>query len=401
MHTTTCHVPVCRRRGRPLRRTDAYTICTMMSGNQFAAGEIEVAVVGLAARSTTHALAHTVHQTLFLCRPQLALAVTHRNWWLSARMFSASNATAELRHPQTASVTGREPRKTAALLNLSKVLQDGKGLDCRQNIEYITYKSLSFLHNKSTTFQPTTSIHNQPVSHRPITMFLLNKPLYSLWILWLLSGIVQSQDNPFAVPPAPAAQQPLDDNPFAPVGGTGVAPPAEDDNPFKPPTEQVGGASCGSAASLDPSNPAGTCCCDPKKTYQVPTTPQPSGGCCAKGNKWSCSCQDGGSFKHNPLECPVLHRNTRITPSGPTFELFCNVQTHRKNLKGAEPAESFIECVDSCGATPGCMGVDFNKVTKQCYLKSEYMDENTSGAVNNDVDSATMTPLKCPDISKS
>ena len=47
------------------------------------------------------------------------------------------------------------------------------------------------------------------------------------------------------------------------------------------------------------------------------------------------------------------------------------------------------------------MGVDFNKVTKQCYLKSEYMDENTSGAVNNDVDSATMTPLKCPDISKS
>ncbi|KAL8867672.1 MAG: hypothetical protein Q9198_008431 [Flavoplaca austrocitrina] len=248
-------------------------------------------------------------------------------------------------------------------------------------------------------------------------MFLLSNPLYSLWIFGLLSGIVQSQENPFAAQPAAPAQQPLDDNPFASVGGTGVAPPVEDDNPFKPstggatggttpeddnpfeaPTEQVGGASCGSAASLDPSNPAGTCCCDPKKTYQVPTTPPPSGGCCAKGNKWSCGCQDGGSFKVNPLDCPVLHRNTRITPSGPTFELFCNVQTQRKNLKGPEPAESFIECVDSCGATPGCMGVDFNKVTKQCYLKSEYMDESTSGAVNNDINSATMTPLKCPDI---
>ncbi|KAL8975500.1 MAG: hypothetical protein Q9205_008099 [Flavoplaca limonia] len=251
-------------------------------------------------------------------------------------------------------------------------------------------------------------------------MFLLSNPLYSLWIFGLLSGIVQSQENPFAAQPAAPAQQPLDDNPFASVGGTGVAPSTGDDNPFKPstgeatggtipggdnpfepPTKQVGGAVCGSAASLDPSNPAGMCCCNPKTTYQVPTTPPPSGGCCTKGNKWSCSCQDGGSFKFNPLECPVLHRNTRITPSGPTFELFCNVQTYRKNLKEAEHAESLIECVDSCGATPGCMGVDFNKVTKQCYLKSEHMDENTSGAVNNDIDSATMTPLKCPEISKS
>ncbi|KAI4287913.1 MAG: hypothetical protein L6R35_002825 [Caloplaca aegaea] len=242
-------------------------------------------------------------------------------------------------------------------------------------------------------------------------MVLLNNPLCSLWILWLLSGIARSQDNPFGG--QPAVQQPVDDNPFASVGGAGVAPPVEDDNPFKPPTEgstggvtpddpnpfaPVSGATCGSAASLDPSNPAGTCCCDPKKTYQLPSTPQLQGGCCAKGNKWSCSCQDGGSFKFNPLACPVLHRNSRITPAGPTFELFCNVQTHRKDLKAPEPAESFIECVDSCGATPGCMGVDFDKVAKQCYLKSEYMDENTSGAVNNDVDSATMTPLKCPDI---
>jgi PAN domain len=176
-------------------------------------------------------------------------------------------------------------------------------------------------------------------------------------------------------------------NPFLGTGGTGV-------------TGATGGSEPGkNAASLDPANPAGTCCCDPKKAFVAASSPPPAGGCCAKGNKWACSCQDGGAFAFNPLACPVLHRNTRITPLGPKFDLFCNVQTHRKDIR-VEPAESFIECVDACGATPGCVGVDYVKSTKQCHLKSEYMDENTQGAVNNDVDSASMPPVACPDISK-
>ena len=213
--------------------------------------------------------------------------------------------------------------------------------------------------------------------------------------------------NPFAQSAAPAAggtaQPSAYPNPFAQSAGGagGTTPPSP--NPFAP---SAGGGTSGgsnsvtpSPASLDPSNAAGTCCCDPKKTFQAAATPQAPGGCCAAGNKWGCSCQDGGSFLHNPLTCPVLHRNTRITPSGPRFELFCNVQTHRQNLK-VDHADTFLDCVDSCGATAGCVGVDFDKVAQQCYYKSQYMDENATGAVNNDIDSASMTPLACPDISK-
>ena len=129
--------------------------------------------------------------------------------------------------------------------------------------------------------------------------------------------------------------------------------------------------------------------------------PQLPGGCCSAGNKWGCSCQDGGSFLYNPLACPVLHRNTRITPSGPGFEIFCNVQTQRKNIK-IEHADSFLDCVDACGATAGCVGVDFDKVTQNCFYKSEYLDENSLGAVNNDIDSASLAPAaaQCPDPSK-
>lgn len=195
-------------------------------------------------------------------------------------------------------------------------------------------------------------------------------------------------------------------NPFAQSAGAvggGTTQPSPYPNPFAP--SAGGGTSGGSnsatppPASLDPSNAAGTCCCDSKKTFQAAATPQAPGGCCAAGNKWGCSCQDGGSFLYNPLTCPVLHRNTRITPSGPRFELFCNVQTHRQDLK-VDHADTFLDCVDSCGATAGCVGVDFDKVAQQCHYKSEYMDENTTGAVNNDIDSASMTPLACPDISK-
>ena len=209
-----------------------------------------------------------------------------------------------------------------------------------------------------------------------------------------------------------AAQPSAYPNPFASsqggggqgAGGAGAAAqPSTNPNPFAAPVSgATGGASVSaplSPASLDPSNAAGTCCCDSKKTFQAAATPQAPGGCCAAGNKWGCSCQDGGSFLHNPLSCPVLHRNTRITPSGPRFELFCNVQTHRKDLK-VDHADSFLDCVDACGATDGCVGVDFAKTTQQCYYKSEYMDENTTGAVNNDIDSASMPPLTCPDISK-
>lgn len=41
------------------------------------------------------------------------------------------------------------------------------------------------------------------------------------------------------------------------------------------------------------------------------------------------------------------------------------------------------------------MGVDFDKVTKQCYFKSEAMTETTEGAANNDIDSATMAYPTC------
>ena len=216
--------------------------------------------------------------------------------------------------------------------------------------------------------------------------------------------------NPFAQSAGPAAggttqpsayPNPFAQSPGAAAGGTTQQSPYP--NPFAP---SAGGGTSGgsnsvtpSPASLDPSNAAGTCCCDSKKTFQAAATPQAPGGCCAAGNKWGCSCQDGGSFLHNPLTCPTLHRNTRITPSGPRFELFCNVQTQRQNLK-VDHADTFLDCVDSCGATAGCVGVDFDRVAQQCYYKSECMDENTTGAVNNDIDSASMTPLACPDISK-
>jgi len=41
------------------------------------------------------------------------------------------------------------------------------------------------------------------------------------------------------------------------------------------------------------------------------------------------------------------------------------------------------------------MGVDFDKLTKQCYFKSEAMTESTEGAADNDVDSATMAYPTC------
>jgi hypothetical protein len=49
------------------------------------------------------------------------------------------------------------------------------------------------------------------------------------------------------------------------------------------------------------------------------------------------------------------------------------------------------------------MGIDYAKPPKLCYLKSEYMDQNAQGAVNNDFDSVSMPPLlpnPRPDSSK-
>jgi hypothetical protein len=84
----------------------------------------------------------------------------------------------------------------------------------------------------------------------------------------------------------------------------------------------------------------------------------------------------------------------RITPSGPRYQLFCNVQTHRKDIK-VDTQPNFIACVDACGALPGCLGVDFSKPDKQCYYKSEAMTEFTDGAANNDVDSAGIVWPAC------
>ena len=133
------------------------------------------------------------------------------------------------------------------------------------------------------------------------------------------------------------------------------------------------------------------------KTYQTADKSAPTGACCSTGNTFACECNDGGSYVYDPLSCPVLHRNIRITPTGPRFNLFCNISTRRQEIK-VEPAGSFIECVDACGAFFGCAGVEFNRLSKQCSFKSEFLTENSEGGANNDVDSASMDPPpQCPD----
>ncbi|KAG9233631.1 hypothetical protein BJ875DRAFT_351947, partial [Amylocarpus encephaloides] len=137
--------------------------------------------------------------------------------------------------------------------------------------------------------------------------------------------------------------------------------------------------------------------CDTGKTYRKADLSTPTGACCSAGNTFACSCKDGGSYVYDPLACPVLHRNIRITPTGPRFNLFCNISTKRKEIK-VEPAASFIECVDACGSLAGCAGVEFNRLSKQCSFKSEFLTEDSEGGANNDVDSASMDPPpKCPD----
>ncbi|KFZ23357.1 hypothetical protein V502_02164, partial [Pseudogymnoascus sp. VKM F-4520 (FW-2644)] len=143
-------------------------------------------------------------------------------------------------------------------------------------------------------------------------------------------------------------------------------------------------------------NCPGSPSCGAGKTYQRADVSAPAGACCSAGNTFACSCKDGGSFVYDPLSCPVLHRNIRITPTGPRFNLFCNISTKRQEIF-AEQAGSFIECVDACGALTGCAGVEFNRLSKQCSFKSEFLTEDSEGGANNDVDSASMDPPpQCP-----
>ncbi|KFZ23613.1 hypothetical protein V502_01907, partial [Pseudogymnoascus sp. VKM F-4520 (FW-2644)] len=143
-------------------------------------------------------------------------------------------------------------------------------------------------------------------------------------------------------------------------------------------------------------NCPGSPSCGAGKTYQRADVSAPAGACCSAGNTFACSCKDGGSYVYDPLSCPVLHRNIRITPTGPRFNLFCNISTKRQEIF-AEQAGSFIECVDACGALTGCAGVEFNRLSKQCSFKSEFLTEDSEGGANNDVDSASMdSPLQCP-----
>lgn len=144
------------------------------------------------------------------------------------------------------------------------------------------------------------------------------------------------------------------------------------------------------------SNCPGSPSCDAGKTYQKADMSAPTGACCSAGNTFACSCKDGGSYVFDPLSCPVLHRNIRITPAGPRFNLFCNISTKRQEIF-AKQAGSFIECVDACGALAGCAGVEFNRLSKQCSFKSEFLTEDSEGGANNDVDSASMDPPpQCP-----
>jgi hypothetical protein len=137
--------------------------------------------------------------------------------------------------------------------------------------------------------------------------------------------------------------------------------------------------------------------CDTGKTYLKADSSGPTGACCSTGSTFACSCKDGGSYVYDPLSCPVLHRNIRITPAGPRFNLFCNISTKRQEIK-VQPAGSFIECVDACGALAGCAGVEFNRLSNQCSFKSDFLTVDSEGGANNDVDSASMDPPpQCPD----
>ncbi|KAI9781119.1 MAG: hypothetical protein M1816_002477 [Peltula sp. TS41687] len=119
--------------------------------------------------------------------------------------------------------------------------------------------------------------------------------------------------------------------------------------------------------------------------------------CCSFGKKFECGCLDQGSFVNNPVECPSLHNNTRITPSGSKYYLYCTTQTQRANIK-IVPSKDFIECVDICAAQSGCMGVDFDRKTKQCWLKSELISTDDPMNTNPDVDSsALVVPEAKPD----
>ncbi|KAI9790583.1 MAG: hypothetical protein M1833_001910 [Piccolia ochrophora] len=154
-------------------------------------------------------------------------------------------------------------------------------------------------------------------------------------------------------------------------------------------TGEKGCCGKGKSYSFGPISKEGACC-EKDSTFKEFDVPPKQGDCCPKGNTWTAGCKDMGSFKYPINDCPVINRNVRITPSGPQYDLFCGIQTERADLKPAEPAQSFLACVDACGATPGCYGVDFFKPDKLCYFKSEYMTPSTGGAGNDDVDSASM-----------
>lgn len=125
--------------------------------------------------------------------------------------------------------------------------------------------------------------------------------------------------------------------------------------------------------------------------------------CCTFGKKFECGCKDQGSFVNDPLACPLIHNNTRITPGGPKYHLYCATQTHRAGIT-IKQANDFIQCVDMCGATPGCMGVDYDRSSKKCYLKSELLSKDDPAIPNKQVDSSTMvadelkSDEKCPEL---
>lgn len=125
--------------------------------------------------------------------------------------------------------------------------------------------------------------------------------------------------------------------------------------------------------------------------------------CCSFGKKFEAACMDQGSFDNDPLDCPSLDKNVRNTPSGPKYTFYCGMQTHRENIK-VQTSKDLVECVDLCGALSGCMGVDYDRSGKRCWLKSEMVSKDDPLQPNKVVDTASMVALQllpnevCPDL---
>ncbi|KAK4107785.1 hypothetical protein N656DRAFT_676771, partial [Canariomyces notabilis] len=88
-------------------------------------------------------------------------------------------------------------------------------------------------------------------------------------------------------------------------------------------------------------------------------------------------------------------KKTYITPAGITFEIACGVDYTGGDMS-SQNTNSFAQCIDLCGSTPGCVDVAY--AAPSCYLKSALTSPQAVGhvwsAVRRDADA---DPLTCED----